>query len=451
MGSGRGHDKITLNVGGKRFVTTRATLESAGRHSMLAAIIHSDWNSDSELHNDEFFLDRNPFYFSPLLDFLRTGELHIPPTMSEKALYREALYYGLLESVHMTRWGRLDGNRVELAASVRGRATGDAAAIRADGHGGCCVAHGSMVHVYDWTMDELPPLSLDFNVVNDAGFLNPQRLVISTCASADKPGRGGMACFNTATGKMRHKFELCDEGRHRNFTAGALCGGEGHVYASCRGRSDEYGLGVWDQTTGQQVDFLCEANSDWGLGDAGKLQWLAATKLLAVSTLYPRSERGHVSLVDFRSRNVVWSWTEPQGVLDEMVVLDAVALEECNTICVVNQYDHIGFMDMRIDKGYVRWSHRNRPGKISNVEEKCYSKLAACGSQLFSTSNGGVNVLCGPDWVLTSQLRSKGGGGGGGIFDIALGGDRLFVLHNEENVFDVWESPIVASACDDDM
>lgn len=452
MGRGTVPDKVTLNVGGKRFVTSRATIGRAGRESMLGAMIHPDWNSSDE--QGEYFIDRNPAYFAVLLDFLRTGELHIPPNMSEKALYREALYYGLIESIHMSRWGRLDGNRVELASSVRGRATGDATAIRADGHGGCCVAHGSMVHVYDWTMEELPPLSLHYNAVNDVGFLDPQRLVISTCATVDKPGRGGMACFNTRTGKMQHKFELCDSGHQVNLRAGALCSGDGHVYASCRGRSDEHGLGVWDQVTGQQLDFFCEA-----LGDAGKLQWLSTRRLLAVSALFPRSDRGHVSLVDFRSRSVVWSWTEQRQA--DKIVLDAVALEDYTTICVVNQFDHIGFIDMKIDgqrqrygqgqeqgPGHVKWSHRNRPGNTSNVEEKCYSKLAACGSQLFSTSNGGVNVLCGPDWVLTSQIRNKGGGGE--ISDIAVGGDRLFVLHNEENLFDVWETPNLVNGYYDD-
>ncbi|KAI3951446.1 hypothetical protein MKW92_017593 [Papaver armeniacum] len=41
-------------------------------------------------------------------------------------------------------------------------------------------------------------------------------------------------------------------------------------------------------------------------------------------------------------------------------------------------------------------------------------------------------------WVLTSSL---GRGQGGSIRDFSIGGDRLFALHGEENVFDVWETP----------
>jgi len=42
-------------------------------------------------------------------------------------------------------------------------------------------------------------------------------------------------------------------------------------------------------------------------------------------------------------------------------------------------------------------------------------------------------VFSGPDYVLTSTLR---GGQGGAICDFSIGGDRLFALHSEENVFE---------------
>jgi hypothetical protein len=73
------HDRVTLNVGGKYFVTSRTTLANAGRGSMLAAVIDENWQLVPDVASDELFIDRNPAYFSVLLDLLRTGELHIPP------------------------------------------------------------------------------------------------------------------------------------------------------------------------------------------------------------------------------------------------------------------------------------------------------------------------------------------------------------------------------------
>jgi hypothetical protein len=72
-------------------------------------------------------------------------------------------------------------------------------------------------------------------------------------------------------------------------------------------------------------------------------------------------------------------------------------------------------------------------------QETCYPKLATHGGQLFSsTTSGAISVFSGPDHALTSTLRASDGGV---ICDLSIGGDRLFALHNEQNVFDVWETP----------
>lgn len=40
-----------------------------------------------------YFIDRDGQFFAPILTFLRTGELSIPPTMTKEDLYREATFY----------------------------------------------------------------------------------------------------------------------------------------------------------------------------------------------------------------------------------------------------------------------------------------------------------------------------------------------------------------------
>lgn len=156
--------RIRFNVGGKFFETTSTTLAIAGRNSMLGALVDDEWNI-SQCPQKEYFIDRNPKCFSILLDLLRTGELHIPPNVSVKMLYREATYYGLVDHVRASSWGPFDGNCVRLAGSVPGRAPGDGTAVRAGPDGGCCVAHGSVVHVYDWMLEEHTPISLDYQQV----------------------------------------------------------------------------------------------------------------------------------------------------------------------------------------------------------------------------------------------------------------------------------------------
>ncbi|KAI8018093.1 BTB/POZ domain-containing protein [Camellia lanceoleosa] len=82
---------------------------------------------------------------------------------------------------------------------------------------------------------------------------------------------------------------------------------------------------------------------------------------------------------------MVWSWSDVGApAIDERRVRDAIAMEETGSICVVNEYEDLGFMDLR--------------------------------------SSGGSSY-------------------GGSICDFSVGGDRLFALHSEENVFDIWETP----------
>ncbi|XP_077238103.1 BTB/POZ domain-containing protein At2g24240-like [Tasmannia lanceolata] len=434
-------DRVRLNVGGKIFETSSTTLANAGRNSMLGAMLDEHWNLTD---HEEYFIDRNPACFSVLLDLLRTGELHIPANMPEKLLYREALYYGLLDHVRAAKWGPFDGNRLRLASSVSGQAPGDGTAIRAGPDGGCCVAHGSMVRVYNWMLEEHPPINLDYQRVNDVGYIDSDNIVISACERLGC-GYGGMGLFSSSTGDLRHKFQVSHDDQFKSFTAGSLSfSSDYRIFASCRGRSNEYGIGVWDQVTGKQVDFFYESPG-WSLGDADKLQWLDGSNCLMVATLFPRKDNCYISLIDFREKSMVWSWSDvgaPRTV-DEKRVLDATVMEENNSVCMVNQYDDLGFMDLRINGGSVRWSSRSRLMKGNMPDELCYPKLAAYGGQLFLSMNDSISVFCGPDWVLTSRLQRSYGGS---ICDFSIGGGRLFVLHSEENVYDVWEtrpSPII--------
>ncbi|XP_023516053.1 BTB/POZ domain-containing protein At2g24240-like [Cucurbita pepo subsp. pepo] len=432
-------DRVRFNVGGRMFETTATTLANAGRNSLFGALFDENWDLRS-VNSDEFFIDRNPNCFAVLLDLLRTGELYVPTNVPEKLLYREALFYGLQDHFRSAKWGQFDGNRLKLSHSTTGQAPGDGTAIRAGPDGGCCIAHGCMVHVYDWMLDEHPPISLDYQRVNDVGWIDAENIMVSVCERLGR-GDGGMGLFSKSTGELRHKFQVSHENQVKSCTAGALSFSSDYkIFSSCKGRSNEYGIGVWDQMTGKQTDFFYEP-AGWSLGDADKLQWLNGTNCLLVATLFPRKDNCYISLLDFREKKMVWSWSDIGAPLtvDEKRVRDAIAMEESNSICVVNEYEDLGFLDLRSSSGgSIRWSSRSRLMKGKMPEEPCYPKLAVHEGQLFSSMNDSISVLCGPDWVLTSRLRRSVGGS---ICDFSIGGDRLFALHSEENVFDIWETP----------
>jgi hypothetical protein len=68
---------VKLNVGGRIFDTTEATLLSRGQNNFLASLVSSQLPS---IRDDQgrFFIDRSGSIFEILLEFLRTGLLHVP-------------------------------------------------------------------------------------------------------------------------------------------------------------------------------------------------------------------------------------------------------------------------------------------------------------------------------------------------------------------------------------
>ncbi|XP_047333568.1 BTB/POZ domain-containing protein At2g24240-like [Impatiens glandulifera] len=433
-------DRIRFNVGGRIFETTATTLAIAGANSYFAAYFDDNWDLQSQ-NSGEHFIDRNPDCFAAFLDLLRTGELNIPSNVSERLLYREALFYGLLDHVRTAKWDQFDGNRLRHSGSIIGRAAGDGTAIRGGPDGGCCVAHGSMVHVYDWTMEENPSINLDYQRINDIGWIDSQTIAVAACERLGRSGDGGMGIFSAKTGELRHKFQVRHGEDVKSYTAGAMSfNSDDKIFCSCKGRSNEYGIGVWDQITGKQIDFYYEPMG-WSLGEADRLQWLNGTNCLLSATLYPRKDNCYISLLDFRDKNsMALCWSDAGApVTDERRVRDAIGMCETGSICVVNEYEELGFMDLRNPGANVRWCSRSRlitKGKMS--DEPCVPKLALHQGQLFSSMNDSISVFSGPDWVLTSRARR---GFGGSICDFSIGGDRLFALHSDENVFDVWETP----------
>ena len=83
--------RVRLNVGGKRFETTVGTLTQCGDKSLnfFSSIVRHEPPAEGE----EIFIDRDGEAFGPLLSYLRTGCLHIPPGVSEAAVRCEAEFY----------------------------------------------------------------------------------------------------------------------------------------------------------------------------------------------------------------------------------------------------------------------------------------------------------------------------------------------------------------------
>lgn len=68
-------DRVRLNVGGVIFETSTKTLRNVPNSRLSNLRLH-DENFDST--KKEYFFDRSPYIFDYILNFYRTGELHLP-------------------------------------------------------------------------------------------------------------------------------------------------------------------------------------------------------------------------------------------------------------------------------------------------------------------------------------------------------------------------------------
>ncbi|KAH3843266.1 hypothetical protein DPMN_116778 [Dreissena polymorpha] len=83
-------DIVNLNVGGKTFLTTKATLISVP-DTRLSILSKNSKEYVPEL--GVYFFDRNPDTFNFVLDFYRTGELHLPKHVCGATIRNELEYW----------------------------------------------------------------------------------------------------------------------------------------------------------------------------------------------------------------------------------------------------------------------------------------------------------------------------------------------------------------------
>lgn len=90
-------DWVRINLGGKVFATTRATLTSDPT-SMLARMFESGWCSATDA-SGAYLIDRSPEYFEPLLNFLRHGKLILNEGINPQGVLEEAKFFGISKAI----------------------------------------------------------------------------------------------------------------------------------------------------------------------------------------------------------------------------------------------------------------------------------------------------------------------------------------------------------------
>ena len=88
---------LTLNVGGSIYQTCASTLERYP-NTRLGQLSHSSHHYIAS--SNQYFFDRNPIIFQEILDFYRTGYLHLP-SGSCGAVVRQEMEYWEISMEHL--------------------------------------------------------------------------------------------------------------------------------------------------------------------------------------------------------------------------------------------------------------------------------------------------------------------------------------------------------------
>jgi len=169
----RSSRRVVLNVGGVRHETLWRTLERMP-HSRLGRLRRcaTDGDSLSSLCDDfdpttmEFFFDRHPRAFSSVLNFYRTGKLHLVDDICVIAFADDLEYWGVdelyLESCCQHRYHQRKENVFEEMRKEAESVRGQGGAVDEDFGSGRCAVWQRRV----WDLMEKPQTSMAARVRN---------------------------------------------------------------------------------------------------------------------------------------------------------------------------------------------------------------------------------------------------------------------------------------------
>ena len=83
--------KLTFHIGGSRFDIYGSTIEKRCGHRWLTQLAAKS----DRLSPHEFFIDRNPIIFSCVLDYCRTGHLHVPHNICGSMIKEELQFWDI--------------------------------------------------------------------------------------------------------------------------------------------------------------------------------------------------------------------------------------------------------------------------------------------------------------------------------------------------------------------
>lgn len=450
------HDRIKLNVGGKLFETTVATIRSGGPDSLLEALSNRPTNDQ-----DPVFIDRDPEIFSVLLSLLRSNRL--PSTASrftKQELADEAVYYGIESQLKAAMSPPpFTGIDASIVTTIRPASDGFPSAFTAGDDGSLWIAHGGQISNYDWTLLHTGSMRTHLEVITSIRRVYPEIAAVGSDTAA------GLHFYDFSGGRNIGSIHWTDPSDPRIYKArvNAIADSSSSVFASFDCPHNENSILVIDKSTLQiQSEFGRQRGSSAKNLVPGKLTWLPETGLLFGSSVNCGAfgYSGYIRLWDPRSGNVVWETNEPGSGRssrygDSFADVD-VDEEESTMFKVCSKSGDLAMADLRKlgDDPWVYMQDKN-PSMMNNESRGGGHCLIHCyRKQVFVGREGGLEVWSTvPDRKVCTEIENGVSEGlyrrnfvdkvedleRGVIEKIEGGGDRLFVSRQDVEGIEVWE------------
>lgn len=99
-------DLVSINLRGTVFLVLKSNLSKAPANSRLLTLNKKSCYYMTE--RQEFYFDRNPAIFQDILDYLSTGDLHLPSNLCATSARKELHFWGIpLSGLHQCCWKTL--------------------------------------------------------------------------------------------------------------------------------------------------------------------------------------------------------------------------------------------------------------------------------------------------------------------------------------------------------
>ncbi|GJY07752.1 BTB/POZ domain-containing protein-like protein [Tanacetum coccineum] len=434
---------IAIDVGGQLFQTSKQTLTLTGSNTLFTNLFNEP--------NMIPFIDRDPEMFSILLSLLRTG--YLPSKAKDfdmQDIIFEAKFYGidhiLVESLSNASHFEPFGLEKSVLLPLSGRDV--PSSIASTKNGSICVAHGSKITSFDWSLNRKSTMLTSFTAIDSLLALS------ENVFAAGATDFNGLQILDVEKGYVRQSLSW-ENVTKSSSTVQAIGVSDDYLFTSFEsGRRNSNSIVIYDVKDSFKVVSEIAHNEIFGADldsaiPSTKLNWVPSVNLLMASGSHsgPSGVSGNIKFWDIRSGNVVWEIKEKVDCFSDIAVSDTLSA----VFKVGVNSGEVSYIDLRNFGSSDSWNCLGDARKVSTGKKEGFGcKIECHGNQVFCGKQGELELWSevlmgasknGKDRVFRKNVLGRAKDlGGNRITNMGFGGNKMFVTRKDQQCVEVWQS-----------